>query len=135
MLTLLNLEDCLETNFVTVEETYTLKQLLSEAVAKSNRNVFPVVNHDQKLVGIVRLDDIRDIMFDITLYHKVTVATLMAKISTTIIIETDNAKTTMRKFQDSGAWNLPVIKEGKYIGFISKSKLLTAYRRKLISFA
>lgn len=135
VLTLLNLQDCLETNFVTVEETYTLKQLLSEAVAKSNRNLFPVINKDQKLVGIVRLDDIRDIMFDITLYHKVTVATLMIKISTPIIIETDNAKTTMRKFQDSGAWNLPVIKDGKYIGFISKSKLLTAYRRKLINFA
>jgi CIC family chloride channel protein len=40
----------------------------------------------------------------------------------------------MQKFQDSGAWNLPVIKEGKYLGFVSKSKLLTAYRRKLINF-
>jgi CIC family chloride channel protein len=48
--------------------------------------------------------------------------------------ETDSMKTVMRKFQNSGAWNLPVIKNGKYYGFVSKSKLLTAYRRELINF-
>ncbi|WP_103069806.1 chloride channel protein [Aquimarina sediminis] len=134
VLTLMNLENCIETNFITIRPDYTLKQLLSEAVAKSNRNLFPVVDDSDHLIGIVLLDDIRDIMFDITLYHKTTVDTLMTKMSAAIIYEQDNAKTVMRKFQDTGAWNLPVIKDGKYFGFVSKSKLLTAYRRKLINF-
>ncbi|WP_159025807.1 chloride channel protein, partial [Aquimarina sp. Aq78] len=134
VLTLMNLEDCIETNFISVKPNYTLKQLLSEAVAKSNRNLFPVTDESDHLIGMVSLDDIRDIMFDITLYHKITVDTLMAQTSVAIIYEHDNAKTVMKKFQDTGAWNLPVIKNGKYFGFISKSKLLTAYRRKLINF-
>lgn len=134
VLTLMHLDDCIETNFIPVHPNYTLKQLLSEAVSKSNRNLFPVIDESDHLLGIVLLNDIRDIMFDITLYHKTTVDTLMAETSATIIYEQDNAKTVMRKFQDTGAWNLPVIKNGKYFGFISKSKLLTAYRRKLINF-
>ncbi len=134
VLTLMNLEDCIETNFIAVQPQYTLKQLLSEAVAKSNRNLFPVTDELDHLIGIVSLDNIRDIMFDITMYHKVKVDTLMTQASTVIIYEDDDVKTVMRKFQDTGVWNLPVIKDGKYLGFISKSKLLTSYRRKLINF-
>ena len=52
-----------------------------------------------------------------------------------IDLDKDSMKIIMRKFQDTGAWNLPVVKEGKYFGFISKSKMLTAYRRKLIEFS
>ncbi|MDH7448383.1 chloride channel protein [Aquimarina sp. 2201CG14-23] len=134
VLTLMKLDDCIETNFISVNPENTLKHLLSEAVAKSNRNLFPVVDELNTLIGIVTLDDIRDIMFDISLYHKTTVAMLMTQVDTAIIYEHDDAKAAMRKFQDTGAWNLPVIKDGKYYGFISKSKLLTAYRRKLINF-
>ncbi|MHA7055851.1 chloride channel protein [Aquimarina sp. M1] len=134
VLTLMKLDDCIETNFISVNPQNTLKHLLSEAVAKSNRNFFPVVDESNVLIGIVFLDDIRDIMFDISLYHKNTVEMLMTQVKTVIIYEEDNAKTAMRKFQDTGAWNLPIIKDGKYFGFISKSKLLTAYRRKLINF-
>ncbi|MEB3344258.1 chloride channel protein [Aquimarina gracilis] len=134
VLTLMNLEDCIETNFIAVKPNYTLKQLLSEAVAKSNRNLFPVTDEQNNLIGMVSLDDIRDIMFDITMYHKVKVDTLMSQTSTLIMYEEDNAKTVMQKFQDTGVWNLPVVRDGKYVGFISKSKLLTSYRRKLINF-
>ncbi|MEW7289021.1 chloride channel protein [Aquimarina sp. 2304DJ70-9] len=134
VLTLMNIEDCIETNFISVKPNYTLKQLLSEAVAKSNRNLFPVTDEFDHLIGMVSLDDIRDIMFDITMYHKIKVETLMSQISTVIVYENDDVKTVMQKFQDTGVWNLPVIKDGKYLGFISKSKLLTSYRRKLINF-
>lgn len=134
VLTLMKLDDCIETNFIPVNPEHTLKHLLSEAVAKSNRNLFPVVDESNTLLGIVKLDNIRDIMFDISLYHKTTVAMLMTQLETMIVYEEDDAKTAMRKFQDTGAWNLPVIKNGRYYGFISKSKLLTAYRRKLINF-
>ncbi|AXT57697.1 chloride channel protein [Aquimarina sp. MMG015] len=134
VLTLMKLDDCIETNFIPVNPEHTLKHLLSEAVAKSNRNLFPVVDESNTLLGIVKLDNIRDIMFDISLYHKTTVAMLMTQLETMIVYEEDDAKTAMRKFQDTGAWNLPVVKNGRYYGFISKSKLLTAYRRKLINF-
>ena len=103
-------------------------------MAKSNRNLFPVIDKQGILIGIVTLDDIRDIMFDVSLYHKTTVQMVMSQIGTTITYEDDDAKTAMRKFQDTGAWNLPITKNGNYYGFISKSKLLTAYRRKLINF-
>ncbi|WP_299258349.1 chloride channel protein [uncultured Aquimarina sp.] len=134
VLTLMKLDDCIETNFIPVNPEHTLKHLLSEAVAKSNRNLFPVIDESNILIGIVTLDNIRDIMFDISLYHKTTVEMVMTQVATAIIYEDDDPKTAMRKFQDTGAWNLPVIKDGKYHGFISKSKLLTAYRRKLINF-
>lgn len=134
VLTLIKLRHCIETNFISVYPDYTLKQLLSKAVAKSNRNLFPVINEKGILIGIVSLDNIRDIMFDVTKYHSVTVENIMNPVQTEIIFEQDNAKVVMRKFQDTGAWNLPVTKKGKYIGFISKSKLLTSYRRELINF-
>ena len=134
VLTLMKLRQCIETNFITVYPDYSLKQLLSEAVAKSNRNFFPVINKKGMLIGVVSLDNIRDIMFDITKYHTVLVENIMSPVTTEIMFEDDDAKTAMQKFQDTGAWNLPVTKKGKYIGFISKSKLLTAYRRELINF-
>jgi CIC family chloride channel protein len=73
-------------------------------------------------------------MFDTSMYDKVKVETIMHKAPEYIFYENDSMQVVMRKFQDSGAWNLPVIKDGKYLGFVSKSKLLTAYRRKLINF-
>lgn len=135
VLAFLNLNDVIERNFVTVNPTMTLGDMVHIAVAKSTRNLFPVVNDDQELVGIITLDDIREIMFDAKLYDTTLIVNLMHAAPEYIHIETDTAKEVMRKFQDSGAWNLPVLKNGKYDGFISKSKLLTVYRRKLVSFS
>ncbi|MGB5318497.1 cyclic nucleotide-binding/CBS domain-containing protein, partial [Eudoraea sp.] len=104
------------------------------AVSKSTRNIFPVVNDDNFLVGIVTLDDIREFMFDTSMYDKVMVESFMHSAPELIFHESDSMQEVMLKFQNSSAWNLPVIKNGKYLGFISKSKLLTAYRRKLINF-
>ena len=109
--------------------------MLHNSVAKSNRNLFPVLSDDKKMVGVILLDDIREMMFQSELYDKQFVKNLMHAPPEYIFYETDDMKTVMRKFQDSGAWNLPVIKDGKYNGFISKSKMLTAYRRKLIYYA
>ena len=133
VLTLMNLDKVIETNFISVQPEHSLEYLLHEAVAKSSRNIFPVVNEDEALLGIILLDDIRDIMFDRSQYKKVTVEELMRQAPDVIFYKEDNAKRVMKKFQDTGAWNLPVMKDGRYFGFISKSKLLTAYRRKLIS--
>ncbi len=134
VLLLMKLDPIIETNFVSITPDETLGDLVHNAVAKSTRNIFPVVDHENKLLGMVLLDDIRNIMFDQSYYQNTTVQMLMKQVPEIITYETDNMKSVMKKFQDTGAWNLPVIKEGMYYGFISKSKLLTAYRRKLISF-
>lgn len=132
VLGLLELDDVIEKNFRPVHPNMTLGEMLHESVAKSKRNIYPVLDNHKKLMGIIVLDDIRPFMFDTDMYEKVFVNSLMHAPPELIFYETDNMKEVMKKFQDSGAWNLPVIKEGKYEGFISKSKLLTAYRRKLI---
>jgi CIC family chloride channel protein len=134
VLTLMQLDDVVERDFKMVRQGMTLGEMLHESVAKSTRNLYPVVDDNKVLVGIVLLDDIREFMFDTSMYDKVKVETIMHKAPEYIFYENDSMQVVMRKFQDSGAWNLPVIKDGKYLGFVSKSKLLTAYRRKLINF-
>ncbi|NAS10791.1 chloride channel protein [Poritiphilus flavus] len=134
VLTLMQLDDVIEQDFKVVSPSMTLGEMVHSSVAKSTRNIFPVVNEEQRLVGIVLLDDIREFMFDTGMYDKVSVESFMHRAPEHIFYEEDSMQKVMQKFQDSGAWNLPVIKDGKYFGFVSKSKLLTAYRRKLISF-
>jgi CIC family chloride channel protein len=73
-------------------------------------------------------------MFDNSLYDKVDASSLMHADAGIIDYDDDSMNDIMEKFKTSGAWNLPVIKSGKYYGYISKSKLLTAYRRQLIEF-
>lgn len=134
VLTLMQLDDIIETNFKPVREDMSLGEMLHESVAKSKRNIFPVLDSQGHLKGIVLLDDIREFMFDVNVYEKLKVASFMQNPPEQIFYGSDSMQQVMQKFQDSGAWNLPVIRDEKYIGFISKSKLLTAYRRKLINF-
>ncbi|RDY60017.1 chloride channel protein [Flagellimonas nanhaiensis] len=133
VLGLMEMDAVIEKNFKPVHPKMSLGEMLHESVSKSKRNIFPVLDDEEKLMGIIVLDDIRDFMFNIELYDSIFVENLMHGAPEHIFYETDNMKQVMQKFQDSGAWNLPVIKDGKYLGFISKSKLLTAYRRKLIT--
>lgn len=134
VLTLMQLDTVIEQDFTVLNPEMSLGQMLHQGVAKSSRNLFPVVNKYQQMVGIILLDNIRDVMFDQTLYESTTVETFMHNPPEHIYYEKDSMKTVMKKFQDTGAWNLPVIKDGIYYGFVSKSKLLTAYRRELINF-
>ena len=134
VLTLMELDEVIETNFKTVRPEMALGEMLKGSVSKSTRNLFPVLDGEGKLMGLILLDDIREFMFDATLYETIFVNDLMHAPPEHIFYGKDSMKQVMQKFQDSGAWNLPVIKEGKYAGFVSKSKLLTAYRRKLINY-
>lgn len=128
---MMRINSLIETNFKTVYPEMNLGEMLRGVVAKSSRNIFPVVDNENRFLGIVLLDDIRSLMFDQDLYDKVGVHTLM-KSAPNIIFYDDSIEIVMKKFKESGAWNLPVIKHKRYIGFISKSKLLSAYRTKLI---
>ena len=135
VLGLMEMDDEIEKNFKPVHPKMSLGEMLHQSVSKSKRNLFPVLDDEKKLIGIIVLDDIRPMMFDTEIYDTVFVKNLMHAPPEVIFYETDNMKQVMKKFQDSGAWNLPVIKNGKYEGFISKSKMLTAYRRKLINYS
>ncbi|NNF81576.1 MAG: chloride channel protein [Flavobacteriaceae bacterium] len=134
VLTLMNMDTVIETDFVILHPDMKLGQMLHKGVAQSKRNLFPVTDSENRMVGIVLLDNIRDVMFDQSLHDSTTVQTFMTLPPGYIHYEEDNMHKVMQKFQETGAWNLPVIKEGKYYGFISKSKLLTAYRQELINF-
>ncbi|WP_370478818.1 chloride channel protein [Tamlana flava] len=133
-LMVLNIDKVIETNFIILKPDMKLGYILNEAVAKSSRNHFPVVNDDNEFLGVIRLDDIRHMMFKSDLYDKVSVADLMHADAGIIDYTEDSMNDIMEIFKTTGAWNLPVIKHGKYYGYISKSKLLTAYRRQLIKF-
>lgn len=135
VLTLMDMETVIETNFVPVYPDMTLGEIINQAVVKSNRNIFPVLKRKtNELIGIILLDDIRSIMFDQNLYQEIKASDVMQNPPAIIELGKDRMTHVMQKFQDSGAWNLPVVKNDRYYGFISKSKLLTAYRRKLIAF-
>ena len=131
VLMMMQINKLIEKNFKAVNPEMTLGEMLKKAVAHSTRNIFPVINKEKQFLGIVLLDDIRSIMFDTEMYDKVTVETVM-KSAPEIIFYNDSVAQVMQKFKESDAWNLPVVKDDKYVGFISKSKLLTAYRNKLI---
>lgn len=128
---MMQMDKLIETNFVAVQPETSLGSLLKNAVAKSSRNIFPVVTEKNEFLGIVLLDDVRSVMFDQELYESASVETFM-RIAPSVIFYDDSIEKVMQKFKESGSWNLPVIRNKEYVGFISKSKLLTAYRSKLI---
>ena len=132
VLMMMNLDKIIETNFKTISVEANLGEILKKGVAKSTRNIFPIVNVEKEFLGIVLLDYIRNIMFETNLYESTKVSDLMHSAPDVIDYDKDSMQQIMKKFRYSGAWNLPVIKKGKYHGFISKSKLLTVYRQKLI---
>ena len=132
VLTLMDIHQVIEDNFNVLTDDMNLEQIVNEGVIKSKRNIFPVVDKNYIFKGIILLDDIRTIMFDRALYQEMTVVDLMKKAPDVIEIDKCKMKDIMKKFQETSAWNLPVVNKGKYVGFISKSKLLTAYRQKLI---
>ncbi len=134
VLAIMHLDDVLERGFSSIRRDMTLGEMLYKSVSKSKRNIFPVLDDQQALVGIVTLDDIREFMFDPNMHDKIRVESFMHQAPELIFYGGDSMQQVMDKFQRSGAWNLPVVKDGRYLGFISKSKLMTAYRTELINF-
>ncbi|MDG5799929.1 chloride channel protein [Marinilabiliaceae bacterium ANBcel2] len=133
VLTLMRLNKVIETDFLSVHPEDTLGDLV-KTIAKARRNLFPVVDKENNLLGIVILDDIREIMFNNDLYTTTRVKHLMT-IPPAFIEKGENMDNVMKKFEDTGAWNLPVVEDGKYQGFVSKSKIFSVYRRVLIHFS
>ncbi len=131
VLTLLNVDGVIEKDFQTVYPDMTLGDMV-KVIAKSGRNAFPVIDRDGILLGIVQLDNIRNIMFRPELYNRFKVSKFMVSAPAKIVINTPMDR-VMQIFDDTKAWNLPVVDEaGHYIGFMSKSKIFNSYREVLV---
>ena len=135
VLTLLKMDNVIENDLEVVYPEMTLGELV-KVISHSNRNIFPVVKRSTGvLIGIVPLDEVRNIMFRPELYDRCTVQKLMISIPAKININMPMEK-VMDVFEDTGAWNLPVVDDqGKYVGFVSKSKIFNSYRRVLVHFS
>ena len=131
VLTLMNIESLIETNFQTVKPEMTLGDMV-KLISHSSRNVFPVLDDCNRFLGIVLIDNIRNIMFRPELYQRFYVNRFMTSPPAVIKIGMTMEK-IMRLFDETKAWNLPVVNEdGVYLGFISKSNILDVYREVLV---
>lgn len=130
VLTLLKMDSVIETDLISVRPEMSLKDMV-DVISRSSRNLFPVVDDENTLIGVVLLDDIRNIMFRTDLYRRLTVDRFMARPVAKIIVGSP-MESVMKTFDDTGAWNLPVVdEEGHYLGFVSKSKIFNSYRQVL----
>lgn len=132
VLTLLKLNNVIEKDFKCVHPEMNLKAMVN-TISVCNRNLFPVVDDEGMLKGVVNLDEIRNIMFRPDLYKKMHVSRFMSSVPATIEL-TDTMEKVMETFDRTNAWNLPVVDNGRYVGFVSKSKIFTSYRRVLKHF-
>jgi len=133
VLTFMDWRKDIETDLLKVDANDTLGDLI-KIISKSKRNLFPVVDKYNVLEGVVSLDDVREIMFQIDLYDTIFVKDLMS-IPPSYIDKKENMEVVMDTFRKTDAWNLPVLDNGYYVGFISKSRIYTTYRELLSEFS
>ncbi|MBM9501506.1 chloride channel protein [Leptospira sp. 201903071] len=126
----LEIQKLIETDFHKVLSHESLGELV-KLISKSKRNIFPVVDEFDQLSGIIKLDNIRELIFDSDLYNKTKIKELLEKPEAVILIN-ESMESAMKKFDETEAWNLPVVDNNKYVGFISKSRALSSYRNRLI---
>ena len=126
VLTLLDINKLIETDIVTIDPDATLGDLV-EVIKKSKRNIFPVVGEDGTMYGMIKLDDIRDMIFNPELYNKVDVRTLMY-IPEYFFSPYDSMDDVVQTIQKSGHYNFPVLDHGKYVGCISRARIFLEYR-------
>ena len=127
---LMDLNKLIETNFATVHEKDTLRNVV-EAIKNSKRNLFPVLDDKRHFVGLIVMDDIRKQIFDTELYDKVSVRDLMLTFDDKDIVHTsDSLSDVVKKFQLGNRYNLIVVDENNvYQGFLSRANTFSAYRR------
>jgi len=133
VLTRMNWKREIDTDLLKVKPSDTLADLV-KIIARSKRNIFPVVDEYNILEGVVQLDDVREIMFRQDLYEITFVKDLMT-IPPSYIDKKENIDSVMEAFRHTGAWNLPVLDDGYYVGFISKSRIYSTYRELLKEFS
>jgi CIC family chloride channel protein len=129
VLMMMNVKKLIETNFKTIHKDATLGNLV-KVISQSERNIIPVVDDDRTFYGLVFVNDIRNIIFKPELYDKVFVSELMFMPEITVSPD-ENMESVAQKFQKSGNYNMVVVKNGKYIGFVSRARVFSTYRKLL----
>lgn len=133
ILGLMKVDDLLETSFLTVKENATLGELV-QTITKSKRNVFPVIDNEGEFRGIVHLNDIRHVIFKPELYDTVLVENLMHSPMTTATLD-NTVEEIVEKFQNTNHYNIVVLRDDKYIGFLSRANVFSKYRKMLKAFS
>lgn len=126
LLAMMNINPLIEKDFSTIDHDANLGELV-KVIADSKRNIFPVVDRENNFYGIIILDQIRHIMFEPDKYENTAVHSLMFMPSNIVDIN-DDMETVAGKFQHSGKYNLVVLQDGKYIGFVSRANVFSHYR-------
>jgi CIC family chloride channel protein len=126
----IEIESLIEKYFLTLKPSDSLGNVI-ECIKHSKSSIFPVIGKDDKLLGIVQLDSIRQDMFDPALYNKLSVKDIMEKTTAKVSVN-ENIFSIMKKFDETNLASVPVVKDGIYIGFLSKSSILTKYRNELM---
>ncbi|HPG55568.1 MAG: chloride channel protein [Paludibacteraceae bacterium] len=133
VLSLLKTENVIETDLQVIRPEAMFGDLI-KLISKSKRNIFPVVDESGVFLGVVTLEEIRNIMFRSELYNRFNVQKLMVSPPATVSID-ESMDAVMKKFEQTHAWNLPVLDGDKYVGYVSKSKIFSAYRDVLVEFS
>lgn len=129
VLRLMELKQLIETDFEVLRPTATIRDLV-KAISRSDRNLFPVVDENGILKGMVKLSEVKNLIFEPELYDSVKVKDIMY-MPQFFISPYDNMEIVAEKFESSGRYNLAVIDEGKYLGFISRAVVFSKYRKTL----
>lgn len=130
VLCLMRMQNVIETDLQTISPESNLGDLV-KLISTSKRNIFPVVKKDGTFIGVVSLEEVRNIMFRPELYNRFTVKKLMIYPPEKVDVK-DSMDAVMEKFEQTQAWNLPVLDGNKYVGYVSKSKIFNAYREVLV---
>jgi len=133
ILLMMKVSELIETNFKTVHPDQTLRDLV-QVITTSSRNIYPVVDEQNYLKGIVKLDDIRHIMFHQEMYDTTKIRDLMVTPEWTVDTR-EQMEEVARKFSESGRYNFPVLRDGKYLGFVSRARVFSSYREMLKHFS
>ena len=129
VLQLLEVRKLIETDFEVLSPDATLGDL-TKAISRNHRNLFPVADSEGKMVGMLKMDDVRSMIFNHELYDKVKISELMY-MPESYIDPNDSMDVVAEKFESSGRYNLAVIEDGKYLGFISRARVFTSYRKRI----
>ncbi len=126
----LKLNELMETDFIRIREQMTLGDLI-HIISTARRNIFPVIDDFGHLLGVVQLDDLRKDMFKREKYGNSIMLYMIQPPDR--ILQRESIQSILPKFEDKNTWMLPVVdKENRYLGFISKSRILNAYRQQLV---
>jgi CIC family chloride channel protein len=133
VLCLMKTQNVIETDLQTISPEAMLGDLV-KLISTSKRNIFPVVKSDGTFIGVVSLEEVRNIMFRPELYNRFNVKKLMIYPPARVDIN-ESMDSVMEKFEKTQAWNLPVLDGDKYVGYVSKSKIFNVYREVLVEFS